>query len=403
MKQNLELEQAIELMANHVFRLPVERLTLQEAHGCVLAEDVTAPFHQPPFHRSPLDGYAVYSGDIADANREQPVYLDVIDTVYAGDCALKPMQPGQAVKIMTGAMLPDGCDCVVRQEDTDQGTQRVAVYKKVNAYENYRFCGEEYRYGDVLLPKDTVLDATALSVLAGAGIVKEIPVYRKPSVAVITTGSEIVPPYRNILPDGKVYSVNDTYLLSRLQELGICNVISVYNEDNADMVANSLEVLMEDFDLVITTGAVSVGERDMMHDALPMAQAEQIFWRVRMKPGTPAMFSVKNGKPILSLSGNPFAAAATFELLARPLLAMLSGNPRFSTRSAEGTLAGGFSKASPGRRFIRARYAEDGTVHIPDSHASGIMASFAGCNCLVDIPAGSPALSAGQRVKLVLL
>ncbi len=403
MKQGVELEEAIDLMAEHVVPLSAVKVSLQEARGCMLSEDVTAPFHQPPFHRSPLDGYAVYSGDIAGADREHPVYLDVIDTVYAGDCALKPIHSGQAVRVMTGSMLPEGCDCVVRQEDTNRARDCVSVYRQVNAFENFRFCGEEYKQGDVLLPKDTMLDAAALSVLAGAGITDGIPVYRKPSVAVITTGSEIVSPYRETLPEGKVYSINDTYLVNRLQELGIRNAVSVYNEDDAELVANCLEVLLEDYDLVITTGAVSVGERDMMHDALPMAEAEQIFWRVLLKPGTPVMFSMKNGKPVLSLSGNPFAAAATFELLARPLLAILSGNPCFFTARAEGILANAFSKASPGRRFIRAQYKNDGMVHIPDSHASGIMASFTGCNCLIDIPAGSPALMAGTRVKVILL
>ena len=153
---------------------------------------------------------------------------------------------------------------------------------------------------------------------------------------------------------------------------------------------------------VITTGGVSVGDKDIFHQALPLAGAERLFWRVKLKPGTPLMFSLLEGRPVLSLSGNPFAAAATFELLARPLLAALAGQRDWQPLTLTAPLATPFSKASGGRRFVRGIY-RDGAVTLPEGHSSGQLRSQVGCNCLVDIPAGSSPLAAGTMVKVVLL
>ena len=155
-----------------------------------------------------------------------------------------------------------------------------------------------------------------------------------------------------------------------------------------------------ELDVLLTTGGVSVGDKDIFHQALPLLGAERIFWRVNLKPGTPAMYSVYEGKPILSLSGNPFAAFTTFELLARPLLAALAGEEM--PRWGEGVLDTPFPKASPRRRFIRGQY-ENGHITLPEGHASGMLASLVGCNCLAELPAGSPPAEAGTRVRILLL
>ena len=153
---------------------------------------------------------------------------------------------------------------------------------------------------------------------------------------------------------------------------------------------------------IMPTGGVSVGEKDIFHQALPLAGAERLFWRVKLKPGTPLMFSMLEGRPVLSLSGNPFAAAATFELLARPLLAALAGQRDWEPVTVSAPLATPFPKASGGRRFVRGLY-RDGAVTVPEGHSSGQLRSQVGCNCLVDIPAGSPPLEAGTIIKAVLL
>lgn len=400
MVTGISLEEAEALLTAELSPLGQEVLPARDALGRTLAADITAPMDQPPFDRSPLDGYALRSADIAGADRDHPAVLAVVDTLYAGDQARVSVGPGQAVRIMTGAMLPPGCDCVVAQEHTNRGNP-VGVYTALPPYQNYVYQGEDYKAGSVLLTKGTRLDAAALGVLASAGLT-EVPVCRRPRVAVLTTGDEVVAPGAAPLPPGKIYGSNLALLLARLAELGIPAVSGQQIGDDPQAVAKAMERLLEGCDLLITTGGVSVGDKDIFHQALPLLGAERVFWRVDLKPGTPAMFSRYQGKPILSLSGNPFAAFTTFELLARPLLSALAGESHLLPCKRRGVLATPFSKPSPRRRFLRGRY-EDGEVTLPEGHSSGQLASLVGCNCLVELPAGTPPAEAGQQVQVWLL
>ena len=396
MVTGISLEAAVVQMTGPLSPLGTEILPLERALGRTLAADVAAPLDQPPFDRSPLDGYALRSADLAGATRDRPAVLEVVDTVYAGDEARIPVGPGQAVRLMTGAMLPPGCDCVVPQEDTDRGDP-VSVFVSLKPFQNYVYQGEDYRKGALLLEKGTRLDAASLGVLAGAGLT-EAEVYRQPRVGLLTTGDEVVSP-GTALPAGKIYGSNQMLLAARLAELGF-ETETAHRGDDPAAVAEAMRELLETCDVLLTTGGVSVGDKDIFHQALPLLGAERIFWRVNLKPGTPAMYSVYEGKPILSLSGNPFAAFTTFELLARPLLAALSGEE--APRWGEGVLDTPFPKASPRRRFIRGQY-ENGHITLPEGHASGMLASLVGCNCLAELPAGSPPAEAGTRVRILLL
>ena len=396
MVTGISLEEAVVQMTGPLSPLGTEILPLERTLSRTLAADVAAPLDQPPFDRSPLDGYALRSADLTGANREHPAVLEVVDTVYAGDEARIPVGPGQAVRLMTGAMLPPGCDCVVPQEDTDRGDP-VSVFVSLKPFQNYVYQGEDYRKGALLLEKSTRLDAAALGVLAGAGLT-EAEVCRRPRVGLLTTGDEVVSP-GTALPAGKIYGSNQMLLAARLAELGF-ETETAHRGDDPAAVAEAMRELLETCDVLLTTGGVSVGDKDIFHQALPLLGAERIFWRVNLKPGTPAMYSLYEGKPILSLSGNPFAAFTTFELLARPLLAALSGEE--GPRWGEGVLDTPFPKASPRRRFIRGRY-ENGHITLPEGHSSGMLASLVGCNCLAELPAGSPPAEAGTRVRILLL
>ena len=167
-------------------------------------------------------------------------------------------------------------------------------------------------------------------------------------------------------------------------------------------MVSAIRKAAEQYELIITTGGVSAGDKDIFHQVLPMLGADRRFWKVNLKPGTPAMYSLCGGTPVLSLSGNPFAAAATFELLARPLLAALTGEDRFRAEPAQAVVSGSFPKASPGRRFLRGVYRR-GTVSLTGKNDSGMLSSLVGCNCLVDIPAGSGPVEDGQTVRVLLL
>ena len=402
MKTGIELEEAVGLITGAVSPLGAETLDLTAVLGRTLAVDVAAPVANPPFDRSPLDGYALRAADTAGASRENPVRLTVVDTVYAGGVAAVPVERGQCVRIMTGAMLPKGCDCVLMQEKTDMGHPTVEIYQSLRPWDNYCYAGEDYRAGDTLLPAGTRIDAAAVGVLASAGICRDIPVLRRPSVAVLSTGDEVVPPECHPLPAGKIYGSNAHLIWARLKDLGLGEVHFEQIGDDPAAVAAAMARLLEQYDALITTGGVSVGDKDIFHEALPLLGADRLFWKVLLKPGTPAMFSLWQGKPILSLSGNPFAAAATFELMGRPLLAALSGEDHLLPRVRQAVLDTPFGKKSPGRRFLRGTWA-DGHITLPGEHSSGLLSSLVGCNCLVDIPAGSGALEAGQTVTAHLL
>lgn len=399
----IELEQAVKVIENSTGSIrETEVITVLLAGGRILAGDITASFDQPPFPRSPLDGYAFAAEAVNGANRLAPVSLPVTAVVNAGDYLEREIAAGEAVRIMTGAAIPAGCNCVIRQEDVMTEEGRVLITRAPERFENYCFAGEDYKAGTKLLNDGDVLHFAELGMLASAGH-DRVKVYCKPRIALFSTGDELAEPGTS-LPPGKIYDSNLFMMYARLKELDIDVVCAEQLRDDPEGAAARLRELSTQADGIITTGGVSVGEKDIFHQILPLLGCERLFWRVQMKPGTPAMFSVLNRIPMLNLSGNPFAAATTFELLARPLLYRLAPNPELLPQQTAAVLENEFSKESKGRRFIRAAY-DNGRVKIPalDRHASGILASMKGCNCLIDIPAKTGRLEAGDTVSVLLL
>lgn len=401
MLQNIELKQALELIRQHASPIEeTEYLPLFKAVGMILAEDIAAAHDQPPFDRSPLDGYAVRSQDIGIASRQNPVPLEIIDEICAGMCSQKTVVEGCAVRIMTGAPLPKGADCVIRQEATERYGCKVMVYESQKHYDNVCFQGEDYKKGQILLRKGERLDAVKLGILSGNGE-GNVAVYRLPRVAVVTTGDEICRRGDALTP-GKIYDTNCQMLSGRVMELGCeaygCEVLG----DDAGEVCSYINKIIGHVDCVITVGALSVGVKDIMHEVIDQLGAEKVFHRVRLKPGSPVSFAMLRDKPILSLSGNPFAALATFEVLARPMLASLRQDDSLRMVRATAVMAAEFRKKSKTRRFLRASF-EEGKIYLKGGDSSGILSSMAGCNCLLDIPAGSEGLEPGETVELLLL
>ena len=406
METGISVERAIELIEANVRPVEAGHIRATRAQGRVLSENICAPMNQPPWPRSPLDGYAFHAADSQGASKESPVTLRVVETLYAGSWTEREVQPGEAVRLMTGAPIPAGCDCVIRQEDTDGGEETVQICQMLQPFENYCAAGCDFKAGDLLLPAGTCLTGNALGVLASAGLFREeimLPVYHKVRCAVICTGDELVPNDTRPLPPGKIYSSNAAVLASRLSELGVelTSLLPLFS-DSADALADAIYEAAENADVIITTGGVSVGAKDILHETLPLLFADRIFWQVKLKPGSPVMFSLYRERPLLSLSGNPFAASATFELFARPLLAKLSGCADLNPVVTEGVLAEDFPKPGKGRRFVRAVF-QNGVVTIPQGHSSGQLASAVGTNCLAEIPPISEPMPKESRVKVWLL
>ena len=406
MEERITLERARELIEQTAAPLGTERVSARSALGRVLAEAVYSPIDQPPFPRSPLDGYAFAAASSRGTSRANPVTLTVVDTIYAGGWSEVTVGPGQAVRLMTGAPIPAGCDCVLRQEDTDLGRERVQIYTELAPWDNYCFQGEDYQKGDVLLPAGAYLGGAGLGVLSSAGLYLdevELTVRRTPRVALLCTGDELVTGAVRPLPPGKIYSSNQVFLQTRLKELGM-EVISdpVQWGDEPEKLAAAIRALAERADVILTTGGVSVGEKDIFHQVLPLLGAERIFWRVQLKPGTPLMYSLYQGVPILSLSGNPFAAAATFELLGRNLLAARAGKPALLPLRTQAELRTPFPKGGGMRRFVRGIF-RDGAVTLPKGHSSGELRSTIGTNCLVELEAGRGPVAAGETVGVYII
>ena len=403
MMEGILLEEALKLILDKVHIITdTVNTAVGEAGGRILAEDVYAPLDNPPFPRSPVDGYAVSVMDIKEAGQEHPAELKVTGCVYAGDdgqsCSLKP---GEAYRIMTGAPFPEGADTAVKQEDTDFGEDVVKIYKSQKAYDNYCFQGEDYKKGCLLLKKGTRLTFAEQGILSGIGYT-EIPVFRKPIVRIFTTGDELCPPGVPLKP-GKIYDSNGMMVSSRLKELGIAPKSVLHQPDSEENLAQALREAAKDADVIITTGGVSVGKKDILHGALKKLGAEKIFWRIRLQPGMPTIFSVYQDTCILSLSGNPFGAMANLELLFRPVLAKMTGDESCLMEKRHGVMKTDFPKKSRVRRFVRAVY-KDGNVSFPQGiYSSGAIGALRGCNCLLDIPAGTEGIRAGEKVTVWML
>ena len=396
----ISLEQALNILMDHVTHGKTERKTLEDCLGLVLSEDVYALLDMPPFSRSAQDGYALCSKDSIGATGENPVKLKVTGKIYAGDHLDVQVRPGEAVRIMTGAMVPAGADCVLRQEDTDEGEDVVQIYKEVEPGCSICFKGEEYKKGHTLLHEGTKIDAAALAVASGNGIM-ELPVYRRVKAAVVSSGSEVVEPGTPLTP-GKIYNTNTVYMKARLHQLGAQVMMSRTVGDELEIMEDALKEAANQAELVITTGGVSVGQKDLTEEALLSIGAEILFHGIAIKPGMPTLAAEKDGVLFIGLSGNPFSAAIPFEMFVREILSLKMGDPDLKLRRETLTAVTGFSKDSRRRRFLRGK-AEGKEVWLPDQQANGQMRSMVGCNCLIEIPAGSGPVKAGDKVEVLWL
>lgn len=385
-------------------RPAVENVGLDEACGRIAAAPLCARMDQPPFDRSPLDGYALHSADTAGAGEMTPKALPVVMKLYAGDAPTAELPAGCAARIMTGAPLPAGADCVLMQEQTDGGEETVRIYAELSHNANVVFRGEDIAAGALVAEAGTVLTPAHLGVLAGQGYA-EVPVYKPLTIGVLATGSELLAPGELWAP-GKIYDANGIQNAARLRQLGFV-VRRRHCSDDPARIAAELEELLTGCDAVITSGGVSVGQKDYLPVVLEMLGTRSIFAGVAQKPGSPMLAAEVEGKLVLCLSGNPFAAAATLEQYAVPALLRAAGRQEEACilPRTRRTLTTGFSKPSKGNRYLRAR-ASGGTVAIPgegntEAHSSGSLSAMIGCNSLVELPAGSGPVEPGEEVEVL--
>lgn len=393
----MEIEKARDILLSHIsVSDEYESMRPSRAYGRICASDVYSPVNVPSFPRSAMDGYAVRAEDI----RECPVTLNVAGELLAGDCTDTACAPGTAVRVMTGAYIPDGYDCVVKQEDTDYGEKTVQIYSPVKQYMNYCPVGEEFSEGELLIKKGTRIGRIEEFLLHSAGMT-EVNVIKRPLVSVYSTGSELILP-GNELRKGQIYNGLEALLCASVRDLGL-NIADCDNcPDDKESIAESIRIGLTCSDIIITTGGVSVGKKDLLPEVMKDMGAEILFHGTAIQPGTPTMASVLDGKVILSLSGNPFAALANFDYYFPYIAAKITGSGSFLTEEKTAVLADEYAKAGKMRRFVRARY-EDGKVYLPtDRHFSSVVGNLTECNCYMDVPAQTP-LSIGDTVKIRMM
>ena len=377
-----------------------EEVPLSEALGRFLARDYLASRSQPPFDRSPLDGYAVRTADIKGASKEQPEVLRVKDRSYAGEGRRLSIGPGEALRIMTGAPVPDGADGVVMQEDTDQGEQEVRIYKSLKPGQNVVPAGEDYSAGERLLQAGERLSPSRIALLASMGE-DRIAVTKRIRLSLFSTGDELALP-GDPLSYGKIYDSNLYGARALLQAAGEEVVRAERLPDTQEEILSMIRRALSDSDMVITTGGVSVGEKDLMPHVLRALGTEMVFFGLRMKPGMPSKGGLLQGKPIFCLSGNPAAAYTQLELLIKPLLRYLHGaREQDPWNRTLAVLQTDVEKKSPGRRLLRGTL-QGGRVWFPEGRfSSGSLSGLSESNCFIDIPAGSGALKKGAVVSVL--
>ncbi|EOT2958004.1 gephyrin-like molybdotransferase Glp [Clostridium perfringens] len=406
MKKFIALEEALEILNKNTKALKSEVVSIKDSLKRVLYGDVKSKINNPPFNKSVFDGYAFRSEDSKGTSKENPIELKIVDEIFAGDFSEIEIKHGEAIRIMTGAPIPVGADCVLKQEETERHGDLVKIFKEMKVNENISFMGEDIKSGETLIKKGKRLDYADLGIMASSGI-SEVLVYKKPRVSIISTGDEVCD-INSTLKPGKIYDSNLYSLSARIEELGY-NVLSMEHVgDNILKIGEAIEKAFEKSDIVFTTGGASVGEKDLMQKVSESIGFEKLFWKIKIKPGSAVVCSKREGKILISLSGNPNAALTTFELLGKSILKKLEGEEEnINIKREKGILMDSFNKKSPQRRFLRGNviYDEKGAkVYITQiKSGNGILSSLLNANCLIEIERGNEGLNRGEVVNIIKL
>jgi len=412
----LSVEEALQKILDAVDVLDTETVPILESLGQVLAEDVISDITVPPLDNSAMDGYAVRSIDTQGATEKIPKILKIIDTVIAGGISKKEVTPGTAIRIMTGAPIPPGADSVVQFEDTDdpknkdassnQTPVQVKVFTETKIGQSIRHAGEDVAKGKTSLKKGTVIRPAEIGLMASMGH-SRVKVIRRPVVAIISTGNELVeidkPP-----AEGKIYDSNSYSIAGLVKRYGcIPKMLGIARDNEKDLVKKLKQA--QDADMLLTTGGVSMGDYDMVKDILAR-DGEMVFWKVRVKPGKPLAFGRIKGKnksiPHLGLPGNAASCMVSFELFVRPALLKMMGKNNLVKPTVEAIIEDTV-KNDAGRRIYDRAIIEKRDGHyyarLTGPQGSGILTSMSLANGLVLIPEESGGVKKGDTVQVLML
>jgi molybdopterin molybdotransferase len=409
----ISVDQALEKVLEHIAILEAEERPILDCLGQVLAEDVFSKINIPPLDNSAMDGYAVRSADTSGASPKSPRVLRVIETVAAGAVARSRVEPGTAIRIMTGAPIPEGADGVVRFEDTDESERggspdEIGILIEVKPGAEVRRAGEDIAAGSLVLTKGTALRASEIGVLASLGCSK-VKVFRRPVVAILATGDEIMAISKPLVK-GKIYNSNSYSLAALVKNYGAVPRMLGIALDNEDSLLSKLRLRFE-ADMVLTSGGVSLGDYDVVREVLAR-QGEIVFWRVREKPGKPVVFGLLKGRigakeiPFFGLAGNPVSAMVNFELFVRPAILKMMGKRNFAKPKVMAVVEDAIENNDGRRVFTRVMVEKRGggyVARLTGPQGSGILTSMALANGLAIVPEDRAGVKPGDEVEVMML
>ncbi len=401
----LTVEEAQEIVLDSVSVSGIERVPLAESLGRVLAEDVAPRFDVPPHDNSSVDGYAVRAADTAGASGDAPCRLGVLEDIPAGTVPSRKVGTGNASRIMTGAFLPEGADAVVMVENTKQRDDGVEILKAVEQGQNVRYRGEDVKQGQRVLFGGAVIGPGEIGLLA-AFQRSQVAVRRRPAVAILSTGDEVVELDEKLVP-GKIVNSNSYSLAALVRECNGRPVNLGIARDSEPEIAKAIRSTLS-ADVVLSTGGVSVGDYDYVKKVLEDLGADMRFWRVKMKPGKPLAYGLLQGKPFFGLPGNPVSCMVSFLLFARPAVRKMMGyGPHdWHLPAVPAILENDLTAGGDRRHYLRARVTRTGGRFHASTVAgqgSGMLSSMTGTNGLVIVETGITSVSRGSEVKVLLM
>lgn len=400
----LDFETARDLLMERVSAVETENIPLSACGGRVLAEVLTAAENIPPFDRSPYDGYAFRAEDTANASKEHPVTLSILEEVPAGAVPTKAVTAGTATKILTGAPVPEGANTICPYEETAFTPENVTLFRAYKSGANIVTAGEDVREGEVLAQAGSVIDGGTAGTLAAQGVTMP-RVYRRVRVGILSTGNEVVEADEALAP-GKIRNSNRHTLETILKNAGFEPVYLGLAGDRTEKISSLIARGLAECDAVISTGGVSVGDYDLTPDAMEQAGVETLFRGVNLKPGMACCYGIKDGKPVCGLSGNPASSVTNFYAIALPALRKLAGYREAKLPEIQVKVAGGFKKKGGMTRLLRGVLdLSDGTarMHMIRDQGNVVLSSTIGCNVMAVVPAGSDPVENDAVLKGFLL
>ncbi len=396
----IHFEETLRLVLSNASILPIAEKNNYEINSDILAQDIRAKEDLPLFSNSAMDGFALRSDDAHSV----PVDLKIKGCIKAGDSPGIKVGEGEAVKIMTGAPMPEGADAVIMVEDTEEKERNVQIKKSIKKGENVRIKGEEIKKGQIGLKKGTRLNPASLGFLASMGWEK-VKVFGKPKVSVLITGSELVKPGLKLMP-GKKWESNSVVLNSALAEVNIKPIFLGIAKDNLEDLERRIQEGLRTSDILLISGGISVGDYDFVQEILLMLGVDKIFWRVAIKPGKPTFFGRKGDKLVFGLPGNPVSVLVTFLEFVRPAILQIMGQRDVLLQEREAILEEKLQKKKDRAYFFKGMFQEkNGVAYVKSAglQHSHILGSFAGANCLIFLEKEKNIYEKGERVKIQIL